>query len=178
MVVFCRLSDMRSLLRLGVHVSLFLWDKLVCSSVPSFCFSYIPCSLILSLFPSKFGLSSSVPLKLKAIFPCSPKPPRMPHMHLTDRPGQWAQQLIIHIVWLQNNQIGQNWIYRVRVKLNKIGTPKWLGPVAQSIVSSGPNTFVEVDHEIFSIVILLLPVIQEGILSVTSDSVCTKYCLV
>ena len=41
-----------------------------------------------------------------------------------------------------------------------------------------PNTFVEVDHEIFSIVILLLSVIQEGILSVTSESMCTKYCLV
>ena len=38
---------------------------------------------------------------------------------------------------------------------------------------SWPNTFVEGDHEIFSIVILLLPVIQEGILSVTSENVCS-----
>ena len=30
---------------------------------PELWFSYIPCSLILSLFPSKFGISSSVPLK-------------------------------------------------------------------------------------------------------------------
>ena len=30
---------------------------------PQTLLSYIPCSLILSLFPSKFGLSSSVPLK-------------------------------------------------------------------------------------------------------------------
>ena len=56
--------------------------------------------------------------------------------------------------------------------------------VEQSVVSSiadtgtGPNTFVEVDHEIFSIVIFLFSVIQEGILSVTSESVCKKYCLV
>ena len=58
----------------------------------------------------------SVPLKIwpfppyspeiNAIFPCSPKPLRMPHMHLTDRPGQRAQQSVIHIVWLQSNQIG------------------------------------------------------------------------
>ena len=61
------------------------------------------------------------------------------------------------------------------------------GTVAQSVMSliadTGivssirANTFVEFDHEIFSIVILLLSVIQ-GILSVTSESVCTKYCLV
>ena len=34
---------------------------------------------------------------------------------------------------------------------------------------------MEVDHEILSIVLLFLSVIQEGILSVTSQSVCTKY---
>ena len=91
----------------GLHVSLFLWNKLACSSVPSnFVFLY-------SLFPNIV----SVPLKvwpfflcspwINVIFPCSTKPLRMPHMHLPDRQGQWAQQSIIHIVWLQNNQIGQ-----------------------------------------------------------------------
>ena len=38
--------------------------------------------------------------------------------------------------------------------------------------------FAKSHHEIVSIVILLLPLIQEGMLSVTSESVCTKYCLV
>ena len=36
--------------------------------------------------------------------------------------------------------------------------------------------FVEICQEIFSMVILLLPLIQEGLLSVTSKSMCT--CLV
>ena len=123
LVVLCRLSHMRSPLR-GEHVSLFLWNKLTCSSVPSnFVFLY-------SLFPNIVY----VPLKIwpvflcspeeNAIFPCSPKPLRMPHMRLTDKPGQWAQQSKMHIVWLQSNQIEQNWIYRFRVNLNKIGTPK------------------------------------------------------
>ena len=35
-------------------------------------------------------------------------------------------------------------------------------------------TFVEIDHEIISAVILPLPLIQEGQLSVTGKSVCTK----
>ena len=91
----------------------------------------------------------------KCRFPLFTKSLRMPHMNLTDRPDQWAQQSIIHIIWLQSNLIGQklNLFSWFKVNLNKIGTPKWLGPVAQSVVSSGPNTFVEVDHEIYSIVI-------------------------
>ena len=38
-------------------------------------------------------------------------------------------------------------------------------------------TFVVINHEIISTVILLLPLIQEGLLSVTSESMCTNYCL-
>ena len=48
----------------------------------------------------------------------------------------------------------------------------------QGVVSSIPfrsHTFVENDHEIFPTVILLLPLIQEGLVSVKSDSMCTKY---
>ena len=64
-----------------------------------------------------------------------------------------------------------------------------MGPVAQSVANpiADPgtlslimapfHTFMEVDHEIFSIVILLLPLIQEGLVSVTSKSMCTKYWL-
>ena len=61
------------------------------------------------------------------------------------------------------------------------------GPVAQSVgsltadpgvASSIPArsyTFVEIDPEIISTtVILLLPLIQEGLLSVTSESMCTN----
>ena len=36
-----------------------------------------------------------------------------------------------------------------------------------------PHTFVEIDQAIFSTVILPLPLIQEGLLSVTSESMCT-----
>ena len=53
------------------------------------------------------------------------------------------------------------------------------GPVGQSIVSptadplvasliwAWSNTFMEINHEIISMVILLFPLIQEGLLSVT-----------
>ena len=56
-----------------------------------------------------------------------------------------------------------------------------MGPVAQSVASltADPGvacsilfpslTFVEIDHEIISMVILLLPLIQDGLLSVTSE---------
>ena len=108
-VVFCRISDMRSPLRGGVGGYMFPGSSEINWLVPLFpqiLFSYIPCSLILSRFPSEFGRSSSVlSHEINAIFPCSPNPLRMPLMHLTDRPGQWAQQSIIHIVWLQSNQI-------------------------------------------------------------------------
>ena len=47
-------------------------------------------------------------------------------------------------------------------------------PVAQSVVSPtadpGSHTFMEIDHEIISMVILLLQLIQEGLLSVTCES--------
>ena len=53
------------------------------------------------------------------------------------------------------------------------------GPIADPGVMSSipalPHTFMKIDHEIFSMVILLLPLIQEGLLSVTSESMCTEY---
>ena len=46
-------------------------------------------------------------------------------------------------------------------------------PIADSgvlhLIPAQPYTFVETDHGIFSMVILLLPLIQEGLLSVTSE---------
>ena len=37
-----------------------------------------------------------------------------------------------------------------------------------------PHSFIEIDHEIFSTVILSLPLIQEGKLSVTCERMCTE----
>ena len=37
----------------------------------------------------------------------------------------------------------------------------------------GQHSFVEIDHEIFSMVILPLPLIQEGQLSVSGERMCT-----
>ena len=50
-------------------------------------------------------------------------------------------------------------------------------PGFASLIPARSHTFIEIDHEIISTVILLLPVIQEGLLSVTSESMCTKYWL-
>ena len=50
-------------------------------------------------------------------------------------------------------------------------------PGVMSSILALPHTFVEIDHEIFSTVILFLPLIQEGLLSVTSKSMCTEYWL-
>ena len=36
---------------------------------------------------------------------------------------------------------------------------------------------MEMDHEIISMVIILLPLIQEGLLSVASESMCMEYWL-
>ena len=62
-----------------------------------------------------------------------------------------------------------------------------LSPVVQSVASliadlgvvslipAWSHTFVEIDHETFSMIILLLLLIQEGLVSVTSESMCMKY---
>ena len=44
-----------------------------------------------------------------------------------------------------------------------------------SSIPTQPHTFVEIYHEILSMVILLLQRIQEGLLSVTSKSMCTAW---
>ena len=44
-------------------------------------------------------------------------------------------------------------------------------PEVASSIPAGSHTFVKIDHEIISTVILLP---QEGLLSVTSESMCTK----
>ena len=47
-------------------------------------------------------------------------------------------------------------------------------PEVVSLIPAPSHTFVETDHEIFSMVILL-PLIQEVLVSVSSESICTKY---
>ena len=47
-------------------------------------------------------------------------------------------------------------------------------PVVKSSIPTRSHTFVENDREIISLVIFL-PLIKEGLLSVTSESMCTKY---
>ena len=50
-------------------------------------------------------------------------------------------------------------------------------PGVMSLIPAQPQTLMEIDHEILSTVILLL-LIQEGQLSDTSESMCTKYWLI
>ena len=66
---------------------------------------------------------------------------------------------------------------------------KMLGRVEQWVASSTADpgvtssilarsyTVVDFDHKIISTIILILPLIQEGLLSVTSKSMCIKYWL-
>ena len=42
-----------------------------------------------------------------------------------------------------------------------------------SLIPAHPNTFLEIDCEIFSTVVLLLPLFQERLLSVTSEIMST-----
>ena len=50
-------------------------------------------------------------------------------------------------------------------------------PGLVSSILAQPHTFMEIYLKIFSTAILLLPLIQEGLLSVTSESLCTEYWL-
>ena len=48
-------------------------------------------------------------------------------------------------------------------------------PGVTSSIPAWSHTFVEIDHEIVYMSFSSLPLIQEGLLSVTSESMCTKY---
>ena len=48
-----------------------------------------------------------------------------------------------------------------------------LSPYNITCRRSRQHSFVEIDHEIFSMVILSLPLIQEGQLSVSGEGMCT-----
>ena len=47
--------------------------------------------------------------------------------------------------------------------------------VCVSLIPAGPHTFMKIDHEIFSMVILLLLLIQERLFSVTRECMCKEY---
>ena len=50
-------------------------------------------------------------------------------------------------------------------------------PGVAGLIPAQSHTFVETDHEIISRLFSFLPLIQEGLLSVTNKSMCTKYWL-
>ena len=50
-------------------------------------------------------------------------------------------------------------------------------PEVPNLIPAWSHTSMEIDHEIISSAILLLPLIQDGLLSVTSESMCMKYWL-
>ena len=50
-------------------------------------------------------------------------------------------------------------------------------PGVASLIPAQSHTFVEIDHEIICTVISLNPLIQEGLLSVTSKNMSRKYWL-
>ena len=50
-------------------------------------------------------------------------------------------------------------------------------PRVASLTPVRSHALVEIDCEIFSMVILLLPLIQDGLMSVTRESMCVKYSL-
>ena len=57
---------------------------------------------------------------------------------------------------------------------------QWKMIADPGVVSSIPacsHTFVEIDNDIFSTVILLLKLIQERLFPLTSESICTNYWL-
>ena len=48
-------------------------------------------------------------------------------------------------------------------------------PGVASLILAPSHIFAEIDHEIISTSILPLLLVQEGLLSITSESMCTKY---
>ena len=50
-------------------------------------------------------------------------------------------------------------------------------PGVTSLIPVKSYTSIEIDHEIIYMVFLLLPLIKEGLLSLTRESMCAKYWL-
>ena len=67
------------------------------------------------------------------------------------------------------------WIIRILPVTNLLLSSLTADPGVASLIPAWSHTFVEIDHEIISTVILLFLLIQEGLLSVTKESICMKY---
>ena len=72
-------------------------------------------------------------------------------------------------VLLTTSRCRHQWHSRMCVRLH--GKQKFAGSIT---AGSGNILFVEIDHEIFSTVILSLPLIQDGQLSVSGERMCTR----
>ena len=61
------------------------------------------------------------------------------------------------------------------LNLHREWRPRWLSWMRRPTrdLAGRQHSFVEIDHEIFSTVILSLPLIQEGQLSVSGERMCT-----
>ena len=76
-------------------------------------------------------------------------------------------QTFLH--WGRNNDETQPWNLSCRVVQPVTSLNADLG--VSSLIPAQSHTFVEIDHEILFTAIILLPLIQEGLLLVTSESV-------
>ena len=73
--------------------------------------------------------------------------------------------------------VEMEWVYFCQIRgtvAQSVACPT-ADPGVASWIPARSHTFVEIDHDIISTAILSLPLIQEGLLSVTSESMCTKY---
>ena len=75
------------------------------------------------------------------------------------------------------------WSFHLKFMKLAVGRPLWLSDACltgdQKVTGSIPSgswqhPFVEIDHEIFSMIILSIPLIQEGQLSVSGKRMCTN----
>ena len=75
--------------------------------------------------------------------------------------------------------VEMEWVYFCKIPgpvVQSVACPT-ADPGVEILIPTRSYTFMEIDHEIISIDILLLRLIQEGLLSVTSERMCTKYWL-
>ena len=77
---------------------------------------------------------------------------------------------LTHLCQVESS-VSSHWMHTLVVQLDAHPTG---GQEVASLTPPGlQHSFVEIDHEIFSMVILSLPLIQEGQLSVSGERMCT-----
>ena len=67
--------------------------------------------------------------------------------------------------------IAVDWDIKYQIKETNLIASGIVDPGVMSSIPARPHIFVEIDHKV------LFPLIQEGLLSVKSDSLCTEYWL-